>query len=117
MTGLYWAIVWIVGGGIVAAIIVATLVITVGNRKAKLGRAAEPPQAPPAPEQPQLAAPEPSDGQAAASTPAEPSSLDVPEAPASRLTRLRRKLAASDNAFARGLLSLLSADKLSEETW
>ena len=43
--------------------------------------------------------------------------LDVPEAPASRMARLRRRLAASNNPFARGLLGLLSADRLDADAW
>jgi len=35
----------------------------------------------------------------------------------SRLTRLRRRLASSDNALARGLAALLSSDRVSPETW
>ncbi|HET7725661.1 MAG TPA: signal recognition particle-docking protein FtsY [Propionibacteriaceae bacterium] len=43
--------------------------------------------------------------------------LDVPEAPASRLVRLRRRLAGSQNALARGLADLLSQNRLDEATW
>jgi fused signal recognition particle receptor len=43
--------------------------------------------------------------------------LDRPEAPESRLARLRRKLAGSNNALGRGLLMLLSRDRIDEETW
>lgn len=42
--------------------------------------------------------------------------LDSPEKPASRLVRLRQRLAGS-NALGRGLLGLLSRDKLDEDTW
>src|SRR5699024_3150632 len=35
----------------------------------------------------------------------------------SRLQRLRRRLAGSDNALSRGLLALLSRDTLDEDTW
>lgn len=44
-------------------------------------------------------------------------SLDQPENPASRMVRLRRKLASSNNALARALADLLSADKIDDETW
>lgn len=44
-------------------------------------------------------------------------SLDVPEAPTSRLTRLRRRLAGSNNALARALADLISSDRLDDETW
>ncbi len=43
--------------------------------------------------------------------------LEVPEAPASRLARLRRRLAGSNNARARGLADLLSRDRIDEDTW
>ncbi|GAA3674243.1 hypothetical protein GCM10022237_37260 [Nocardioides ginsengisoli] len=50
--------------------------------------------------------------------PAEPAApvLEKPEKPASRLVRLRQRLAGS-NALGRGLLGLLSRDKLDEDTW
>ncbi|TIC80836.1 signal recognition particle-docking protein FtsY [Nocardioides sp. GY 10127] len=43
--------------------------------------------------------------------------LDRPEAPASRLVRLRQRLAGSQSALGRGLLALLSRDSLDEDTW
>jgi len=42
---------------------------------------------------------------------------DVPEAPASRLVRMRRRLAGSQNALARGLADLLAHDRIDESTW
>jgi len=39
------------------------------------------------------------------------------EAPQSRLARLRRRLAGSNSALSRGLLLLLSRDRVDEETW
>lgn len=48
--------------------------------------------------------------------PVEPG-LEVPEAAGSRLARLRRRLASSNNALARGLADLLSSDKIDAETW
>ena len=50
-------------------------------------------------------------GAAAATT------LERPEAPANRMARLRRKLAGSTNPLARGLLSILSSDRLDADTW
>ena len=49
----------------------------------------------------------------------EPELLDLerPEAPESRLARLRRRLAGSDNALSRGLLMLISRDRIDERTW
>ncbi|SDE46719.1 signal recognition particle-docking protein FtsY [Auraticoccus monumenti] len=43
--------------------------------------------------------------------------LDVPEAPASRMARLRRRLAGQDNALSRGLLALLAKDRIDADTW
>src|SRR5215210_1182663 len=43
--------------------------------------------------------------------------LDRPEAPESRLARLRRRLAGSNNSLSRGLLMLLSRDRIDEDTW
>ena len=40
-----------------------------------------------------------------------------PEAPASRLARLRRRLAGSNSALSRGLLLLISRDRIDEDTW
>ncbi|KRB77251.1 signal recognition particle-docking protein FtsY [Nocardioides sp. Root190] len=73
-----------------------------------------------------IARPTPSvepDGAAAPETveveaPLEPAapSLDIPEKSGSRLVRLRQRLAGS-NALGRGLLGLLSREKLDEDTW
>ncbi len=43
--------------------------------------------------------------------------LEKPEPTAGRLTRLRARLAKSQNMFGRGLLALLARDKLDDETW
>ena len=43
--------------------------------------------------------------------------LDRPEAAESRLARLRRRLAGSNSALSRGLLLLISRDRLDEDTW
>jgi fused signal recognition particle receptor len=50
---------------------------------------------------------------------AEPESLLVerPEAPESRLARLRRRLAGSNSPLSRGLLMLLSRERIDEDTW
>jgi fused signal recognition particle receptor len=45
------------------------------------------------------------------------STVERPEATASRLQRLRQRLAGSQGALGRGLLGLLSRDKLDEDTW
>jgi fused signal recognition particle receptor len=43
--------------------------------------------------------------------------LEVPEPSAGRLVRLRARLARSQNSLGRGLLTLLSRERLDEETW
>ncbi len=43
--------------------------------------------------------------------------LDRPDATQTRLARLRRRLAGSNNALGRGLLMLLSRDQIDEQTW
>jgi fused signal recognition particle receptor len=47
----------------------------------------------------------------------EPTVLERPESPTSRLARLRRRLAGSNNILGRGLLMLLSRDRIDEDTW
>lgn len=49
----------------------------------------------------------------------EPEVLEVerPEAPQARLARLRRRLAGSNNALSRGLLLLISRDRIDDDTW
>jgi fused signal recognition particle receptor len=50
-------------------------------------------------------------------TPGTTATLDRPESTASRLQRLRARLAGSQGGLGRGLLSLLSRDRLDEDTW
>jgi fused signal recognition particle receptor len=69
---------------------------------------------------PGVVAPEPGPQppvEAAAEEAAEIPTIERPEAPESRLVRLRRRLAGSNNALSRGLLTLLSRDRIDEETW
>ncbi|WP_349827585.1 signal recognition particle-docking protein FtsY [Brevibacterium litoralis] len=60
-------------------------------------------------------APESTDGEDGRG--AEAPDLDVPTEPQSRLARLRDRLAKSNNALGRGLLTLLSSDELDAGTW
>jgi fused signal recognition particle receptor len=108
------AMIWLVVGGIVLAIAIAAAIIIASNiRAGKSGQPSATGEAEPdgagevALTEPQAWA---EDGEVAGA-------LEVPEAPASRITRLRRRLAAAENPFARGLLALLKADRLSEDTW
>jgi fused signal recognition particle receptor len=43
--------------------------------------------------------------------------VERPESPESRLARLRRRLAGSNSPLSRGLLMLLSRDRIDEDTW
>lgn len=91
-----------------------------GGVKPPATRAA--PTAPPRPAEPGTGQPETTAPTAIATAPAPaappaPPVLDVPEPAAGRLVRLRGRLAKSNNAVGKGLLSLLSRDKLDEDTW
>src|SRR4051794_40391749 len=46
-----------------------------------------------------------------------PATIERPESTASRLVRLRQRLAGSQGGLGRGLLSLLSRDRLDADTW
>ena len=46
-----------------------------------------------------------------------PATIERPEATASRLVRLRQRLAGSQGALGRGLLALLARERLDEDTW
>ena len=99
----------------VALVIVVAAVTIIVDRRRQLGRS-DVPAALPAPQT------EPEAVESAGVEAAEPVSEPVaepehPEAPESRLARLRRRLSASNNPFAKGLLSLLSADALDAATW
>ncbi|WP_037572467.1 signal recognition particle-docking protein FtsY [Phaeacidiphilus oryzae] len=50
-------------------------------------------------------------------TAAEAPAVEVPEPTAGRLVRLRSRLSRSQNSLGKGLLSLLSRDRLDEDTW
>lgn len=113
---------WIVLGGIALAIVIATITILVGRN----------PELPAAEAEPELTgavdaalAEAESDADTDADVRAEPEApapqvaaeLEVPEPVSSRLSRLRRRLSASNNPFARGLASVLAADRLDDEAW
>ncbi len=73
-----------------------------------------PPTAPPGAGQAPPAEPadEPAPGSGATTT-----TLERPESTASRLVRLRQRLAGSQGGLGRGLLSLLSRERIDEDTW
>jgi fused signal recognition particle receptor len=104
---------WIIIAAIGLVLVVAAVTIVVGRRRAL-------PPAPPAPAlpaEPTAEAPEPPAAAEAEAAEPEVAQLETPEPPASRLSRLRRRLSASNNPFARGLLGLLAADRLDAEAW
>ena len=94
---------WIIFGGIVVAIAIAS-VITWRSSHPQLGAPPAPTELPtPVTEAPPVVEPE--------------RGLEVPEAAGTRMARLRRRLAGSNNALARGLADLLSRDRIDAETW
>ncbi|HQE31619.1 MAG TPA: signal recognition particle-docking protein FtsY [Propionibacteriaceae bacterium] len=111
---------WWILGGVLAALLVGGVVAGVLVSRGK--------QLPPAPEKPVI----PAKAQPAEDEPAEaelveerprlpegpgPIGLDSPEPAPNRLARLRRRLASSQNALARGLADLLSVDRVDDSTW
>lgn len=108
---------WIVVGAVVALAAIVTTALVVRNRRVReLERRDRPsietPTAPPA---------TPSDGvlveePVAPTEPAAPTT-ERPEAAGTRLSRLRRRLAGSNNVLAQALLGLISTDRLDADTW
>lgn len=109
---------WIILGAVVVVLIVAAVTIVVGRRNAL---PAEPDaaeltaEAEPSAEPAELSEPVQIPAPVEAETISEPPT--APEPVGSRLSRLRRRLSASNNPFARGLLAVLSADKLDQDAW
>ena len=97
--------------GVVAVLAVAVVVglVAVSSRRRT------PPAAPPAP--PTSTAPAPETTETPAPGPAAAPALERPEGTASRLVRLRQRLSGSQGVLGRGLLALLSRDRLDEDTW
>jgi len=101
---------WYILAGVILVLLVAAVTIIIGNRTA-IPPSEAPSELPAGEAEPAPAEPAPIP---AAEPVVEP---ERPEAPESRLARLRRRLSASNNPFAKGLLSLLSADVLDAATW
>ncbi len=101
---------WIIVGAVVALVAVITTVVVVRGRRAReLERQDRRPIEPPAaPVEPGVGLEEP--------TPSAPT-VERPEAAGTRLSRLRRRLAGSNNVLAQALLDLISSDKLDADTW
>jgi fused signal recognition particle receptor len=100
---------YLIVAGVVVLLAIGLLVGLVARRRP----AKAPVVAPPAP------APESTGDVGAAEVPPEApvSELERPENAAGRLVRLRSRLAGSQGALGRGLLALLSRDRLDEDTW
>ncbi|HSX67583.1 signal recognition particle-docking protein FtsY [Nocardioides sp.] len=102
----------IIGIAVIGLLLIVGLVgTTLGRRKRPRGGTSV--IAPPAPEERTdgaVAVPE------APAVSAEPQ-LEKPEGTASRLVRLRQRLSGSQGTLGRGLLALLSRDRLDEDTW
>ncbi|MDO5677725.1 MAG: signal recognition particle-docking protein FtsY [Propionibacteriaceae bacterium] len=131
MDWFFWVIIGVIG----VAIIIAGIIITIDGRRQRQLEAEARPELEPTEAEPPVVAPvdvpvgeEPAVVDAepvppAAEPEAEPApvptepAIDEPEAPTSRWARLRRRLATSNNALARALGDLLSADKIDDEVW
>ena len=100
----------IIGVVVVAALIVGGLLVS-GRRRGGTPTTATDVVAPPHEE---TTAPVES---AEAEAPAAVTTLERPEGTASRLVRLRQRLAGSQGGLGRGLLGLLSRERLDEDTW
>jgi fused signal recognition particle receptor len=125
---------WFITGGIILAAFVIVGLIAV-NRRAALRRRKqseiEPKPSSPPPgrggtddDDSAVAVAERPGGKGAGEVEAPPEVLEpeapaveTPEAPERRLARLRRRLAGSNNALSRGLLLLISRDRIDEDTW
>ncbi|MBZ5737055.1 signal recognition particle-docking protein FtsY [Nocardioides mangrovi] len=112
---------------LIIAIAVLAVALVVGLVVGR-GRRTPPPVAPPAPAAPTAPDLSPPAGTDVAEPVAEPvvgpvveepaaPVLEKPEGTASRLVRLRQRLAGSQSGLGRGLLALLSRDRLDEDTW
>jgi fused signal recognition particle receptor len=99
---------------IVAIAVVALLAVGTTAALVNRRRPAAPPQAPTRPTAPPSAT-----TTAPVEVPEVPAAptLERPETTASRLVRLRQRLAGSSNALGRGLLALISREQLDEDTW
>jgi fused signal recognition particle receptor len=102
----------VVGVVVLAALVALGLVATTGRRR----RA---PMTPTPPRPPAAGAPAPAEPAEAERERSEAPVITIerPEGTASRLVRLRQRLAGSQGGLGRGLLTLLSRDRLDEDTW
>lgn len=108
---------------VTALVLLVGLGLVVGLRRRPGGRADAPGDAPapdraaPAPEPDVAPGPDLDETEVAVGEPPAAPALDRPETTAGRLVRLRQRLAGSSNPLGRGLLALLSRDRLDEDAW
>ncbi|MEJ7832843.1 MAG: signal recognition particle-docking protein FtsY [Nocardioides sp.] len=102
----------IIGIAVVGVLAIAGFVTTRVRR-----RRPQPPSPRPTPSPTDVVAPPAEVEVDAGLEPAPGVTLDRPESTASRLVRLRQRLAGSQGGLGRGLLALLSRDRLDEDTW
>jgi len=119
----------IIGAVVLAVALVIGVVLVARRRALRTRRQPELPRptvpevsAPPAIVRAESAAPTaslPVGERPAAARPATPPkpSVEAPERAGTRMARLRRRLAGSNNAFANAVLGLLAKDRIDEETW
>jgi fused signal recognition particle receptor len=119
----------LIAAALVAVIVVGTYLLVRPRREAVEARprpelpeaapAAAPAPVEAAPPAAQPAPPAPSPAPAVPRPAAKPPTptLETPERAGTRLARLRRRLAGSNNIFAGALLGLLSRDRIDEQTW
>ncbi len=106
-------VLYLVLGILVLGAIVAVGLVTAGRRRG--------PTPPPVDSgAPPIGVPAPAEDVAPQTEPEAPAgvtTVERPEGTASRLVRLRQRLAGSQGGFGRGLLTLLSRDRVDEDTW
>ena len=112
MNPLYWLVIAAV---VIVAVVVGALVVR--SRGQALPPVTERPQVTPAAPAATETGPEMAGLTSGPVAETHAATLDVPEAPASRLVRLRRRLAGSQNALARGIADLLAQNRIDESTW
>ena len=107
---------WYIMGGVLLALIIASAIVIVSNHQHRLKSKAAAHEIEQAPAAEAEAVPELVE-EVEQKTPPQERQPEAPEPPSTRLARLRKRLASSNNALARGLAELLSTDKISAQTW
>ena len=105
-------ITWLIAGVLAFAVVVAGTIFLARRRVLPPA-----PQRPVLPAEPEVGAEPGAAGEGAQERATGTATLERPEAPSTRMARLRRRLAGSNNPLARGLLSILSSDRLDADVW